>query len=65
MNDDDIEVYLDDSRQKCVMTLHSLRQQDEKPPGRPNRALADFVAPKETGLKDYIGGFAVDDSRRR
>jgi 5-methyltetrahydrofolate--homocysteine methyltransferase len=59
VGDDDIEVYQDESRQKSVMTLHSLRQQDEKPPGRPNRALADFVAPKNSGLKDYIGGFAV------
>ncbi|MDO8703590.1 MAG: methionine synthase [Sulfuricaulis sp.] len=59
VNDDDIEVYQDDSRKKVAMVLHSLRQQDEKPPGRPNRALADFVAPKNSGLKDYVGGFAV------
>jgi len=38
---------------------HTLRQQDEKPPGRPNRALADFIAPKETGVTDHIGAFAV------
>jgi 5-methyltetrahydrofolate--homocysteine methyltransferase len=59
VNDDDIEVYTDESRQQLVTALHSLRQQDEKPPGRPNRALADFVAPKTSGLKDYVGGFAV------
>jgi 5-methyltetrahydrofolate--homocysteine methyltransferase len=59
VGDDDIEVYSDESRTKILTTLHTLRQQDEKPPGRPNRALADFVAPKETGLKDYIGAFAV------
>jgi 5-methyltetrahydrofolate--homocysteine methyltransferase len=59
VGDDDIEVYQDESRKKLAMVLHSLRQQDEKPPGRPNRALADFVAPKDSGLKDYIGGFAV------
>ncbi|HEY5682838.1 MAG TPA: methionine synthase [Sulfuricaulis sp.] len=59
VNDDDIEVYQDELRQKVVLTLHSLRQQDEKPPGRPNRALADFVAPKDSGVKDYVGGFAV------
>jgi 5-methyltetrahydrofolate--homocysteine methyltransferase len=59
VHDDDIEVYVDDARRELRMTLHSLRQQDEKPPGRPNRALADFVAPKATGLKDYIGAFAV------
>ena len=59
VNDDDIEVYTDESRTRVLTTLHGLRQQDEKPPGRPNRALADFIAPKATGLKDYIGGFAV------
>ncbi|MHB8534890.1 MAG: vitamin B12 dependent-methionine synthase activation domain-containing protein, partial [Sulfuricaulis sp.] len=59
VNDDDIEVYADDSRKKLTMVLHNLRQQDEKPPGRPNRTLADFVAPKDSGLKDHIGGFAV------
>ncbi|MBI5783513.1 MAG: methionine synthase, partial [Gammaproteobacteria bacterium] len=59
IRDDDIEVYRDDSRREILMTLHTLRQQSEKPPGRPNRALADFVAPKAYGLKDYIGGFAV------
>jgi 5-methyltetrahydrofolate--homocysteine methyltransferase len=59
VHDDDIEVYDNESRQKILMTLHTLRQQDEKPPGRPNRALADFVAPKTSGLKDYVGGFAV------
>jgi 5-methyltetrahydrofolate--homocysteine methyltransferase len=59
VHDDDIEVYVDDARRELRMTLHTLRQQDEKPPGRPNRALADFLAPKETGLKDYVGAFTV------
>jgi len=59
VGDDDIEVYVDESRRKLRMTLHTLRQQDEKPPGKPNRALADFVAPKATGLADHIGAFAV------
>ncbi|MBI3571723.1 MAG: methionine synthase [Gammaproteobacteria bacterium] len=59
VRDDDIEVYRDDSRREILMTLHTLRQQSEKPPGRSNRALADFVAPKAYGRKDYIGGFAV------
>jgi 5-methyltetrahydrofolate--homocysteine methyltransferase len=59
VNDDDIEVYADESRTQVLTTLHHLRQQDEKPPGRPNQCLSDFVAPKETGLKDYIGAFAV------
>jgi 5-methyltetrahydrofolate--homocysteine methyltransferase len=56
---DDIEVYTDETRQEVACVFHTLRQQDEKPPGKPNRALSDFIAPKETGLKDYIGGFAV------
>ena len=59
INDDDIEVYVDDTRRAVTATLHTLRQQDEKPAGKPNRALADFVAPKQTGRKDYLGGFAV------
>ncbi len=56
---DDIEVYADEARAQIRTTLHTLRQQDEKPPGRPNRALADFVAPKDSDRKDYIGAFAV------
>ncbi len=56
---DDIEVYADESRGTVLATVHSLRQQDEKPPGRPNRALADFIAPRETGLQDYLGAFVV------
>jgi 5-methyltetrahydrofolate--homocysteine methyltransferase len=59
VNDDDIEVYTDETRQTVLMTLHSLRQQTERPPGRPNAALADFIAPKDSGVKDYIGSFAV------
>ncbi|HEC60216.1 hypothetical protein LCGC14_0519710 [marine sediment metagenome] len=59
VNDDDIEVYTDDNRNEVLMTLRSLRQQTERPPGRPNAALADFVAPKDSGVKDYIGSFAV------
>jgi 5-methyltetrahydrofolate--homocysteine methyltransferase len=56
---DDIEVYLDENRKSLFMTLHTLRQQQEKEKGEPNLALADFIAPVESGLKDYIGGFAV------
>ena len=41
------------------MTLHNLRQQQEKPPGKPNRCLSDYVAPKASGVEDYIGAFAV------
>ena len=59
VGDDDIEIYTDDSRQRVLMKLHSLRQQAEKPPGRPNAALADFLAPKDSGVEDYIGAFAV------
>jgi len=56
---DDIEVYTDESRSEVKTVLHNLRQQQEKPPGKPNLCLSDFIAPKETGLKDYVGGFAV------
>ena len=56
---DDIEVYTDESRSGIKLVIHTLRQQTEKPPGRPNIALADFIAPKTTGLKDYIGAFVV------
>ena len=56
---DDIEVYTDDSRGEVRMVLHHLRQQTERPPGKPNYCLADFIAPKETGLEDYIGAFVV------
>ncbi|MDX1748943.1 MAG: methionine synthase [Methylophaga sp.] len=59
VGDDDIEIYTNDSRQQVLMKLHSLRQQAEKPPGRPNAALADFLAPKDSGVEDYIGAFAV------
>jgi 5-methyltetrahydrofolate--homocysteine methyltransferase len=56
---DDIEVYTDDSRTAVVTTIHTLRQQSEKPQGQWSFALADFVAPKESGRADYVGAFAV------
>jgi 5-methyltetrahydrofolate--homocysteine methyltransferase len=56
---DDIEIYTDESRTQVAMTYHALRQQMEKPPGRPNMCLADFIAPKDSGVKDYVGAFAV------
>ncbi|MDQ4106282.1 MAG: methionine synthase [Actinomycetota bacterium] len=56
---DSIELYTDESRDRVLANLHFLRQQKEKPPGRPNRSLVDFVAQKETGLEDYMGLFAV------
>jgi 5-methyltetrahydrofolate--homocysteine methyltransferase len=59
VHDDDIELYTDESRSDLLTTLHHLRQQNQKPPGRPNQCLADFIAPRDTGLKDYIGAFAV------
>jgi 5-methyltetrahydrofolate--homocysteine methyltransferase len=59
INDDDIEVYKDESRSEVLSTLHHLRQQTDKPNGKPNLSLADFVAPKGTKIQDYIGGFVV------
>jgi len=56
---DDIEAYTDDRRATPAALFHTLRQQTPKPPGRPNLALADFVAPRESGAADYIGLFAV------
>ena len=56
---DDIEVYSDDSRHSVLATLNHLRQQKAKPVGQPHECLADFIAPKESGVADYIGAFAV------
>jgi 5-methyltetrahydrofolate--homocysteine methyltransferase len=56
---DDIELYRDEKRSDVRAVVHTLRQQMVKPPGRPNLALADFTAPKATGLADHIGGFVV------
>ncbi|MGZ5916432.1 MAG: methionine synthase [Methyloceanibacter sp.] len=56
---DDIELYADDHRAKPLATLHTLRQQMARERERPNLALADFVAPKGSGVADYIGAFAV------
>jgi 5-methyltetrahydrofolate--homocysteine methyltransferase len=58
---DDIELYTGDDRRRRLATLHTLRQQIARDPGRDraHTALADFIAPKETGVKDYIGAFAV------
>jgi 5-methyltetrahydrofolate--homocysteine methyltransferase len=59
VNSDDIEIYADKGRTRLAMTFHNLRQQTTKPAGRPNLCLADFIAPKETGIRDTIGAFAV------
>ena len=56
---DDVEVYTDDSRTEVLTRLCNLRQQGEHRDGIPNRSLGDFIAPKETSLRDYVGGFAV------
>lgn len=57
--EDDIEVYTNESRSEVLTQFHTLRQQSLKSKGVPNIALSDFIAPKETGIKDYIGAFAV------
>ncbi|AUD78614.1 methionine synthase [Kangiella profundi] len=56
---DDIELFNDDTRTETLCHLHNLRQQKQTRDGKFNYCLSDFVAPKETQLKDYIGGFAV------
>ncbi|RZT03840.1 methionine synthase (B12-dependent) [Duganella sp. CF402] len=63
VNDDDIEIYTDDTRSTVDFTYYGLRQQGVKPVvdgvQRPNQCLSDFIAPKDSGIKDYIGMFAV------
>jgi 5-methyltetrahydrofolate--homocysteine methyltransferase len=68
VNDDDIALYTDEARTQAALTWHGLRQQTEKqtvdgPDGtpvlRPSRCLSDFVAPKNSGVADYVGVFAV------
>ncbi|HWV63014.1 MAG TPA: methionine synthase, partial [Oxalicibacterium sp.] len=63
VNDDDIEIYTDESRTQVAFTYYGVRQQTEKPVidgvPRPNQCLSDFIAPKSSGIADYIGMFAV------
>lgn len=64
INDDDIEIYTDDTRTEVALVWRGVRQQTEKKAGVSNKCLADFIAPKEidgkpSGLRDYIGMFAV------
>ena len=69
VNDDDIEIYTDENRNEVLTVVHTMRQQVKKTagPGKMSgaevykvyKALADFIAPKESGVKDYLGGFAV------
>jgi 5-methyltetrahydrofolate--homocysteine methyltransferase len=56
---DDIEVYTDDTRRQVLQRFHFLRQQANREGSEPCRSLSDFIAPRETGLQDYIGAFAV------
>jgi 5-methyltetrahydrofolate--homocysteine methyltransferase len=56
---DDVELYADNAREKVLERFHFLRQQSNKEGSEPCRSLADFIAPKETGLPDHIGAFAV------
>jgi 5-methyltetrahydrofolate--homocysteine methyltransferase len=59
VNHDDIEVYADTSRSKTLATLHHIRQQNHKNDDAPLLSLADYVAPKDSGLQDYMGAFVV------
>jgi len=56
---DDIEIYADESRDRVLTTFHQLRQQLEKPADQFNHCLADYIAPKDSGRIDYLGGFAI------
>lgn len=57
---DDIDLYEDDSRSRVLATIHTLRQQTPRNRGRAeNSALADYIAPAESGTPDYLGAFAV------
>ena len=56
---DDVELYADESRAEIIDTVHFIRQQMKKRSGKANMCLGDFIAPKETGISDYFGGFAV------
>ena len=59
VNHDDIRIWRDASRRDVAMTWHNLRQQNQKPSGKANLCLADFVAPEVAGVADWIGAFAV------
>jgi 5-methyltetrahydrofolate--homocysteine methyltransferase len=56
---EDVLLFENESRQKIIKRFHFLRNQEVKKPGTPNLSLADFIAPEESGITDYIGGFAV------
>ncbi|RTZ62122.1 MAG: methionine synthase, partial [Gammaproteobacteria bacterium] len=56
---DDVEVYTDDTHEQVLTTFHFLRKQGKQPQGKYTESLADYIAPKDTGIPDYIGGFAA------
>ncbi|HET7261023.1 MAG TPA: methionine synthase [Casimicrobiaceae bacterium] len=56
---DDVVLWTDETRATPLLTWRNLRQQNERPPGKPNYCLADFVAPVASGVRDYVGAFAV------
>ncbi|MDP3920610.1 MAG: methionine synthase [Candidatus Omnitrophota bacterium] len=55
---DDIEIYNDENRKNILAIIHTLRQQTQKPDGKANLSLSDYIAPKEIGVPDYLGFFA-------
>lgn len=59
INDDDLQLYTDETRSEQIALLHHIRQQQDKNADKKYQSLADFVAPKESGLADYLGGFTV------
>ncbi len=56
---DDVEIYSDETRSRSLVTLNFLRQQKGKAAGQPHECLADYIAPRASGVRDYAGGFAV------
>jgi 5-methyltetrahydrofolate--homocysteine methyltransferase len=60
---DDVVLWTDETRATPLLTWRNLRQQNERPPGKPNYCLADFVAPVASGVRDYVGAFAVTTGR--
>ena len=59
VNHDDVNVYTDETRNEVLMQFHHLRQQKPRPDAKPNKSLADFIAPKASGVADYLGAFVV------
>ena len=56
---DDIEIYADETRKEVIARFFNLRNQEKKTDGSPNLCLADFIAPRSSGIPDYLGAFAV------